>query len=81
MATDPTEPKHGEKRNWRMESDRPQTTEFEGGLTVSVAGDYSVVEQYCGNCRKWITVKGVFDAIRFMGTHDVGDCDGLEKKS
>lgn len=64
------------RRNWHMEQDRPTTTEFEGGLSVTVAGDHSVVEQFCDHCKRWITVRGVFEEIRFMATHDVGECGG-----
>lgn len=74
MNTESPEPKHGERRNWRMESDQPHTTEFEGGLSVTVAGESSVVEEYCSHCKKWILVRGVFGALRFMGTHDSGEC-------
>ncbi len=77
MKTEQPVPRHGAKRNWRMER-TPHTQEYEGPegaeITVTTHDERSVVEEYCAHCQTWVRVEGVSGALRFMAHHDSGEC-------
>lgn len=36
--------------------------------------DQTIAETYCGHCQKWIQTNGVMGPLKFMATHEDGDC-------
>ncbi|KXS54678.1 MAG: hypothetical protein AWU57_939 [Marinobacter sp. T13-3] len=61
-------PRHGEKRNWRIEREADRTQVFTDANGNDIALTYSpdeqsVVERYCESCSSWTEQHGISDAI------------------
>lgn len=61
---------HGATRNHRLHSEVQQWSAY----------TETVEDRYCAHCQRWIEVRGVTGALRFMAQHDSADCK-KEKKT
>jgi hypothetical protein len=65
--------KHGDIRHHGYRTTRDEPQQF-GSAMLSNSYTESIVETYCGHCRKWIETNGVLGPLRFMATHRDGEC-------
>lgn len=61
-------PRHGDQKNWRMETAVSSTTTFnlpdgEELELVSHSSEHSVSERFCTPCDKWVTAEGVLGGV------------------
>lgn len=70
-----TAPKHGDERNFRMETTSYVTPGHTlDGVPVPMGHSttQSTSEKYCATCNAWILVKGVMGGLTFMFEHAPG---------
>jgi hypothetical protein len=64
------QPKHGARRNRRVETDAGPNVEYVAADTGEIvysgpicSSSYSVDDRYCASCDQWFVVKGIMGAL------------------